>query len=425
MPAHRSIAMSLLPSFAVDVRKMSRALAGWGPGLLVMLADCDAGNVVTAAQGGAQWGVRLLPLLLALAVVLYMIQELCIRLGIVNGRGYGALVRERFGRRWAAVSAVALVVAVASSLVTEFTGIAGVGEMYGVPRALSIPLAAALLLAVVSTGSHKRVDRVAMFIGLFELAFFIVAWRARPDVPMLAHQLRDLPFAHPQFAYLAAALIGATFNPWMIVYQQAAIADEGLSARDFRAARVETAVGAVLTQMLTGAVLVAAAATLSTNGGALGLQNIGEIAEAFFGVAGERVGRFVFSVGVLGASLVAAIVSSLALAWGLGELTGHSHGRSLETRPARAPWFYGIYAAAVVGCAGIVLGEPNLVSVNVAAQVVNALLLPFVAGPLIVLGIVALPAAYRLRGPYRWIVCIVAVLVCAAGIAGALAGWLA
>jgi NRAMP (natural resistance-associated macrophage protein)-like metal ion transporter len=407
--------------FVTYLRQASRALAGWGPGLLVMLADCDAGNVVAAAQSGAQWGIRLLPLLLTLAVPLYMVQALCVRLGIVSGRGYGALVRERFGRAWAAIAAAALVVAVMSSLVAEFTGIAGVGEMYGVPRAASLLLAAAVLLAVVLTGSHKRVDRVAMLIGLFELAFFVVAWHARPDWPMLARQLGDVPWRQTQFVYLAAALIGATFNPWMIFYQQSAIADERKPSSEYRSARVETAVGAVLTQALTGAVLVAAAATLSSRGGSFGLQSVGEIALAFFGVAGAGAGRLIFSVGVLGASLVAAIVCSLALAWGLSEVAGQR--ASFDARPTRAPWFYGVYAAAVAVSACVVWVQPDLVSVNVAAQVVNALLLPFVVGPLIVLAIVALPETHRLRGPSRWIVCLCAAAVCVAGIAGAAAGW--
>ena len=415
--------MPPLPSLAANLRKRCRALAGWGPGLLVMLADCDAGNVVAAAQSGAQWGIRLLPLLLALAVPLYMVQSLCVRLGIATGRGYGALVRERLGRGWAALAAVALVVAVLSSLVTEFTGIAGIGEMVGVPRAVSLCGAASLLLALVCTGSHERVDRVAMVIGLAELAFFVVAWHARPDWPRLAREAGDWPLGHPQFVYLAAALIGASFNPWMIFYQQAAIVDERRTSSDDRSARVETALGAVLTQCLTGAVLVAAAASLSSQGAAAGLRNVGEIAAAFFGVAGEQAGRMIFGVGVLGASLVAAIVCSLALAWGLSEVTGHRG--SLQTRPHRAPWFYGIYASAIAISAGLVWLEPDLVSVNVAAQVVNALLLPFVVGPLIVLAIIALPAAYRLRGAYRWCVCLCAAAVCAAGVAGAVAGWLA
>jgi len=398
-----------------------RAGTVWGPGLLVMLADCDAGNVVTAAQSGAQWGIRLLPLLFALIPLLYMVQELSVRLGIFTGRGHGELIRERFGSAWAWVSALGLVVAVMGSLVTEFTGVAGVGEMYGVSRNVTLPLAVGVLLAVILTGSHRRVDRVAIAIGAFELTFFAVVWHAHPDFPVLAQQLRDIPFGHPQFAWLAAALIGATFNPWMVFYQQAAIADKKLTPRDYPAARTETAIGAVLTQCLTAAILVAAATTLYGAGTQRGLQTVGEISTALSGVVGWQAGRLLFGAGVLGAALVAAIVCSLALAWGLGEVAGYS--RSLERRPARAPWFYGVYAMALVVSAFVVWLTPDLVLLNVAAQVVNALMLPLVVGFLIALAVVALPREHRLRGARFWLVGTVATLVSIAGLLGAGFGW--
>jgi Mn2+/Fe2+ NRAMP family transporter len=400
-----------------------RWIALCGPGLLVMLADCDAGNVVTAAQAGAQWGLQLLVLLLGLIPLLYMVQELTVRLGIFTGRGHGELIRSHFGSLWAWVSAAGLVVAVLSSLVTEFTGVAGVGELYGVSRSITLPLAVLALIAVVSTGSHRRVDRVAIFIGAFELMFFVVAWKAHPDVHELFRQMADLPLGNHQFGYLAAALIGATFNPWMVFYQQAAVADKKLTAADYTVARVETAVGAVLTQLLTAAVLVAAAATLSGGGNAGALQSVGEISNALATVVGPNAGRFLFSAGVLGASMVAAIVCSLSLAWGLGEVAGYR--RSLEDRPTHSPWFYGVYVASVAGSAYVVWLAPNLVVLNVAAQVVNAVMLPLVIGLLIALSVTALPNSYRPRGAYLWLVAGIAVVVCAAGLAGAAFGVIA
>ena len=157
-------------------------IAVWGPGLLVMLADTDAGNVVTGAQAGAQWGYRLLPLLLLLIPMLYMVQELTVRLGLHTGRGYGELIREQFGVGWAWLSTAGLAAAAIGSLITEFTGVAGIGELYGLSRGLTLPLAAAALLAVVATGSYRRVERTAIVIGLFELAFFAVAWAAHPNL---------------------------------------------------------------------------------------------------------------------------------------------------------------------------------------------------------------------------------------------------
>lgn len=385
-----------------------------------MLADCDAGNVVTAAQAGVQWGVGPLMLLLGLVPLLYMIQELTVRLGIFTGRGHGELIREHFGAGWAWLSAAGLVVAVLGSLVTEFTGVAGVGEMFGVPRAVSLPLAVALLIAIVMTGSHKRVDKAAIVIGAFELTFFVVAWKAHPQWRgLFSHAARPASAGAP-FGYLAAALIGATFNPWMVFYQQAAVADKRLGPGDHRAARAETAAGAVLTQLLTGAVLVAAAATLAGDGAARALGSVGEISTALETVVGPHAARVLFGAGVLGASMVAAIVCSLALAWGLGEVAGYE--RSLDDRPTRAPWFYGIYVASVAGCAAIVWIAPDLVSLNVAAQVVNALMLPLVAGLLVALAAIALPPAQRPRGAYLWVVSVAAAAVSVAGIVGAASG---
>jgi Mn2+/Fe2+ NRAMP family transporter len=294
--------------------------------------------------------------------------------------------------------------------------------MYGVSRFVTLPLAVAALIAVVLTGSHKRVDRAAIVIGAFELTFFAVVWKAHPDIRDLFRDMASLPLANRRFGYLAAALIGATFNPWMVFYQQAAVADKKLTPRDYTAARVETAVGAVLTQLLTAAVLAAAAATLSGSGQQRALQSVGEISTALATVVGPPVGRILFSAGVLGASMVAAIVCSLALAWGLGEVAGYR--RSLEDRPASAPWFYGVYVVSVVGSAYVVSLAPNLVSLNVAAQVVNALMLPLVVGLLIALGVTALPPQRRLRGPYLWLVSGIAVVVCTVGILGAGLGFL-
>jgi Mn2+/Fe2+ NRAMP family transporter len=394
----------------------------WGPGLLVMLADTDAGNVVTGAQAGAQWGYRLLPLLLLLIPMLYMVQELTVRLGLTTGRGHGELIRERFGVGWAWLSTAGLAAAVIGSLITEFTGVAGIGELYGLPRAFILPLAAATLLTVVATGSYRRVERTAIVIGLFELAFFAVARAAHPSLAAMARDALDLPLGNSNFMFLVAAVIGATFNPWMIFYQQSAIADKKLRPDHLAPARWDTAFGAVLTQCLTGAVLVAAAATLYSGSGSAGLGSVGEISKALSPLLGESVGRLVFSAGVLGASLVAAIVCSLALAWGVGEVAGYR--RSLENHPFEAKWFYGVYAAAVVGSAAIVWLVPDLVWLTIAAQVLNAFLLPLVIGFLVALAVKALPEKLRPRGLYLWALVGVSVVVIAVGLYGAVAGLL-
>jgi len=402
----------------------TRFLAVFGPGLVVMLADTDVGSVITAGQSGVQWGYRLLLLQLVLIPILYMVQELTVRLGVFTGRGHGELIRDSFGPFWAWVSAAGLAVATAGALLTEFSGVAGVGEMFGVSRSFTLPLAAAALLAIVLTGSYRRVERAAIVIGLFELAFFGVAWAARPDFSVLATQAIDIPWRNHDYVYLVAANIGAVIMPWMIFYQQSAIADKRLRPEHFAAARWDTAVGAVVTQLVMAAVLVAAAATLApaaTGGGsAAGLSTVGDLSRALTPLLGSSTGRIVFGLGVLGAALVSAIVASLALAWGLGEVAGFR--RSLEYHPAQAPWFYAVFALCVLGGAGAVWAAPDLVSLNVGVQVMNALLLPLVVGFLIALACRTLPPARRLRGWYLWLVIAVTAVTCALGVWGGMGG---
>ena len=407
---------------AVRPRPFLASIAGIGPGILVMLADTDAGNVITAAQSGAQWGYRLLPLLFGLIPVLYMVQELAVRLGIFTGRGYSELVRHHYGSGWAWVLAAGLIVAVAGSMTTEFAAVAGIGELYGVSRNLTLPMAATTLLVIVLSGSYRRVERTAIMIGALELAFLMVAVMTRPDLATIAHQVSDLPLGDSGFWLLAAALIGAVFNPWMVFYQQSAMAEKRLDHRHYGAARGDTALGAVLTQVVSASVLFVAAATIGSGDAGASLHSVGQISEALTPHLGVAVGRLVFSLGVLGASIVAAIVCSLALAWALGEAAGHR--RSPETQLFHAPMFYGVYAACVLGGAAFVWEVPNLVWLTVWAQIVNAFLLPMVVIFLVVLAFSSLPHPHRLRGGYLSLVVIAATLTCACGIFGAIYGLL-
>jgi NRAMP (natural resistance-associated macrophage protein)-like metal ion transporter len=308
----------------ITASRARRFLAVFGPGLVVMLADTDVGSVITAGQSGVQWGYRLLLLQLLLVPILYVVQELTVRLAIFTGRGHGELIRDVFGPAWAWISAAGLGVAVIGALLTEFAGVAGVGELYGIHRYVSLPIAAAALLVVVITGSYRRVERAAICIGLFELAFFFIAWAAHPDLAAMARGAIDIPFHNRDYLYLAAANIGAVIMPWMVFYQQSAVADKRLAPTHLSAARWDTAIGALVTQLIMAAVLIACAATIGKGGTGASLQTVGDMAQALIPFLGPRMGTLVFGLGVLGAGMVAAIVVSLALAWGLGEVTGYS-----------------------------------------------------------------------------------------------------
>ncbi|WP_296709084.1 divalent metal cation transporter [Rhodoblastus sp.] len=393
---------------------LRHGLAAWGPGLLVMLADTDAGNVVAAAQAGAQWNFRMLPLVLALIPALYLVQELAARLGLFTGEGFGALVRARFGKRAAVLALAGLALATFGTLVTEFTGVAGIGELYGVSRDVTLPVAGLALLAVAATAAYRRAEQAALAFGLFECAFLIVAWKARPHPAAMMRDFFHAPLGDRGFLFLAAAIVGSTFNPWMVFYQQAATARRAMQPDDLPAIRADTAIGAIVTQVLTGAVLVAAAAALHAGDRVRGLASIGEIGEALAGALGRDNALLVFSIGVAGASFAAAIVASLALSWGVAEVFPASSG---------ARRFLVLYGSGLCGAAALVYFAQDLVWLNIAAQAANALLFPLVVGLLVALTARVLAPPVRQRGARHAIMIVLAASVGLIGLIGSAAAF--
>ena len=366
-----------------------------------MLADTDAGSIITAAQSGAQWGYRLLILQLILIPILFVVQELTVRLGLATQRGHGELIRETFGKGWAWLSVGTLCVACIGALLTQLSGIAGVAQLFGIPVVPAIGVTIAGIILMVWTGSYHSVERVAIAFGLFELAFIVVAVRSAPHVSQVASQLFAVPLRDPQYLYLAAANIGAVIMPWMVFYQQSAVLDKGLDLSDLRVARIDTAVGAVVTQLIMAAVLITTGAVLSSGALGMKLDNVPQIAEALTPALGYNVGRVVFAMGLAGAALVATVVVCLTAAWGLGEVAGYK--RSLEHHPREAPWFYGVFSLVLIAGGILVTSGADLVKLSVAVQVMNALLLPLVLGFLFLLARRALRGHYRLQGWYAWL----------------------
>jgi NRAMP (natural resistance-associated macrophage protein)-like metal ion transporter len=411
--------MSVTESTFARAPRWSRFAVVAGPGLVVMLADTDAGSVITAAQSGAQWGYRLLLLQLVLVPILFIVQELTVRLGTVTGKGHGELIREQYGLGWAWVSVGTLAIACIGALLSELSGLAGVGLLFGIPAWITMTVVVAGLTLMAYTGSYLSVERVAMGVGAFELVFLIVAWKASPDFVTMTAEAVRIPLRDPNYLYLVAANIGAVIMPWMVFYQQSAVVEKKLTVDDMPAARLDTAIGAVATQLIMAAVLVATAATIGTSGAGAPINTVQEIAQAITPFLGENFGKLLFGLGMTGSALVATIVVTLTIARTLGELLGIKH--SLEHAPREAPWFYAIYTVSLAGGGLLVASGANLVAISVGVQVMNALLLPIVLGFLYLLAR-RLPGPYRLRGAYSVAVAIIVVSTAGFGVYAALTG---
>ena len=381
-------------------------LAVIGPGLVVMLADTDAGSLITAAQSGAMWGYKLLALQLILIPILYIAQELTVRLGLVTGMGHGELIKAKFGNAWAWLSVSTLIISCIGAILSEFSGLAGVGLLFGVAAWKTLAIVVVFLIVMAWTGSYHTVERIAIFLGLFELVFLYVAWDSHPNPKELLNGLMSVPWQNSSYLYLAAGNVGAVIMPWMIFYQQSAVLDKGLTTKHLKPARWDTAFGALITQLVMACVLIATAATIGKLNPHAPLNTVHQISDALTPSLGEFAGKLLFAVGMTGAAMVATIVVSLTAAWGLGEVMGFR--RSLHDHPKDAPWFYGIYSAVLIlGAILVASGLINLVSLSVAVEVMNALLLPIVLGFLYILARKTLPPEYQLKNSYAVIVGII------------------
>jgi Mn2+/Fe2+ NRAMP family transporter len=384
------------------IRRIALATAIIGPGLMVMFADTDAGSIITAAQSGAQWGYSMIIPQIILIPILFIVQEITVRLGIVTHQGHGELIRRHFGLGWALVSVITLFVAAIGALVTEFAGIAGVGEMFHIPTWITVPVVTLLLIFIGLSGSYKRVEHIGLAIGVLELMFIPAAIMAHPDLHQIAQGISHLPISQGNYVFLLAANVGAVIMPWMVFYQQGAIIDKQLtSPNTLKIARGDTWIGAILTQIIMIAVLVAMATTIGKSNPGAPLNSIQDIAGAMGPVIGGAAAALFCGLGMVGAGLLASLVVSLAGAWGIGEAFNMKHSLNLPFN--KAPGFYIVYTLAHILGAVLIFSGISLVNLTVDVEIMNALLLPIVLGFLLALERVALPSEHRMKGFYKWI----------------------
>lgn len=223
----------------------------FGPGLIVMEADNDAGAVSTYVQAGAQYGTHLLWVLLLLLPICYFAQEMVVRLGIATGQGHAAMIYRRFGKWWGRFSLADLLLLNFLTLVTEFAAIALALDKLGVEPAVGVPVAAIALAGLVLTGSYRRWERIVIFLCLIDTAWFAIAFVVHPSAgDVLRHSiLPALPVGgiSANWLFLVIAIVGTTIAPWQLFFQQSCIADKRLRFSDLTWSRLDTLLGAVFT----------------------------------------------------------------------------------------------------------------------------------------------------------------------------------
>jgi Mn2+/Fe2+ NRAMP family transporter len=347
----------------------------FGPGLIVMEADNDAGAVSTYVQAGAQYGTHLLWLMLLLLPVTYFIQEMVVRLGIATGKGHAAMIYQRFGRWWGLFSFLDLQLLNFLTLVTEFAAIAlALGKMNVDPR-IGVPISAICLVLLVTTGSYRRWERIVVFLCLLDLTWLILAFRLRPGLRELAQHtlVPALPVGGVTagLVFLVIGIVGTTIAPWQLFFQQSCVADKRLRFSDLKWARLDTFIGAAFT------ILVAACMMIVGNGALRRGFSFADPAQTAVDL-GHVFGSFVHTgilLLIINAAALGTTAISLSSAWAYGEVRGWPH--SLQKSVTEAPGFYAVYGICVAAAAGVVLiPRAPLQLIILSVQVLAGIMLP-------------------------------------------------
>jgi Mn2+/Fe2+ NRAMP family transporter len=359
-------------------QRLTTLLAILGPGLIVMVGDNDAGAFATYGQSGQNYGTSLMWTLALLIPVLYVNQEMVLRLGAVTGVGHARLIFERFGKFWGSFSVIDLFLLNALTIITEFIGIALALDYLGLDKTTGVIISATLIMVAVSTGNFRRFERFAMVLVFASLLLVPIYFMAHPPFAQVVHD-----FVIPQMpagsklsdaVLLIIGIVGTTVAPWQLFFQQSYVIDKRITPRFIRYERLDLWIGIAMVIIGGAAIMAFTAATFAGQREFGNFTDAGGIATGIDKYVGKTAG-VMFAFALIDAALIGASAVSLATAYAIGDVFSARH--SLHRKVSDAKSFYGVYFLLIAVAAVIVLipGSP-LGLLTLAVQVLAGVLLP-------------------------------------------------
>ena len=356
-------------------KKIALFLAILGPGIITGSVDNDAGGITTYSVAGALYGYNLIWTLIPSFIVLVVIQEMNARMGIVTGKGLADLIRENAGVKVTFFIFIGLLIADIGNTTTEFAGVAGSMEIFGISKYISVPIVSFLIWLLVVKGTYKMAERIFLIFSVSLLTYVISALMGKPHWSEIGSSI-----IHPRFKVdsqsiaMVIGLVGTTIAPWMQFYMQSSVIEKGLKMKNFKYTLIDIVVGCIATVVVAFFIMVACASTLGEHG--IKIEEAKDAALALKPLAGTLASA-VFAFGLFVASIFSATILPLATAFYVCEAFGFEAG--IDKKWEEAPEFYVLYTSILVIAAAIIL-IPNapLISISLWSQVINGILLPVV-----------------------------------------------
>jgi Mn2+/Fe2+ NRAMP family transporter len=356
-------------------RQLAIFLAILGPGIITGSVDNDAGGITTYSVAGAMYGYGLIWTLIPSFIVLVVIQEMNARMGIVTGKGLADLIRENAGIKVTFFIFLGLLFSGIGNTTTEFAGVAGSMEVFGVTKYISVPVVALMVWILVVKGTYKIAERIFLIFSVSLLSYIVSAIMGKPHWNEIGASI-----IHPQMELntqslaMVIGLVGTTIAPWMQFYMQTSVIEKGLKMKNFRYTLIDIVVGCVLTVVVAFFIMVACASTLHPNG--IQINEAKDAALSLAPLAGNLASH-VFAFGLFVASIFSATILPLATAFFVCEAFGFEAG--IDKKWDEAKEFYILYTGILIISAIIIL-IPNapLIKISLWSQVINGILLPVV-----------------------------------------------
>ncbi len=378
---------------SVSEYKYFTYLALLGPGIIAANAGNEASGIATYSSAGADYGYTLLWAFVPMTICFMVAQEMCVRMGVVTGQGLADLIREQFGVRWTALVMLALLIANTGIIIAEFVGIAQASELFGISRYITIPITAIVVWWLIVKGTPKRVEQVFLLMSLIFLTYIVSAFLAKPNWTQVGKEFITPDFTFETgYLFTIVALIGTTITPFMQLYVQSSVVEKGMDREDYPIARADAIIGVIFANLIAFFIVVSTAATLHTQG--IKLNDAADAAQALVPVVGQYA-KYLFALGLFGASMLAMGVLPLATAYSLSEALGFEKGLSHSFR--EAPIFLGIFTSLIfIGAiVALIPGIPQI-QLLIFTQSINGLLLP-----VILVAIVLLSSNREIMGEYK------------------------
>ena len=370
-----SIVKLFKPIRKVNMKNIFLFLAILGPGIITANVDNDAGGITTYSLAGAQYGYRLLWVMIPTTIALVVIQEMCARMGAVTGKGLSDLIRESFGVKVTFYVMIALLLTNMGNSVSEFAGIAASLEIFGISKYISVPISAVLVWLLVVKGSYKVVEKVFLVACMVYMAYPIAAFMAGPQWGVIL-KATVVPSFQADSGYLITMIgvVGTTIAPWMQFYQQSAVVEKGITIDQYSFSRLDVIVGCLMAIVVAFFIVVACASSIHMQG--LKIETAADAALALKPLVGKHASTL-FAFGLFNASLFAACILPLSTSYYICEGMGWESGIDKDFR--KAPQFFWLFTI-IIALSALTILMPNapLIMIMFISQVVNGAVLPFV-----------------------------------------------